>query len=55
LNYTETDQDAVLPIPEKLRNRKLYDLYNDPRSMQVKNKKISVALPQKSARVYMAR
>jgi hypothetical protein len=53
LNDNETNLDQELTVPAEFRSKQLSDLYNASRTIHVKNKKIRVSLPRKSARVYM--
>lgn len=53
LNDNETDQNIELPIPDGFRAENLLDVFNDSKPLAIKNKKIRVDVPKKSARVYL--
>ena len=53
LNDSAEDQNAELTIPAGFQPKRLLDLYNGTQIIQVKNKKIKVAVPKKTARVYL--
>jgi hypothetical protein len=53
LNDSEVDQNVELTLPSGFQPKHLMDLYNSSQIVQVKNKKIKVAVPKKSARVYL--
>jgi hypothetical protein len=53
LNDSEVDQNVELTLPSGFQPKRLMDLYNSSQIIQVKNKKIKVAVPKKSARVYL--
>lgn len=52
LNDGLDDQDVELTLPAGFQPRRLLDLYNDSRIINVKNQKVKVTVPKKSARVY---
>jgi len=54
LNDKDEDLNAEVPIPAGFKAKRLLDLYNNSQIIQVKNKKIKVTIPKKSARVYIS-
>ena len=53
LNDSGEDQNVELTLPDGFQPKRLLDLYNGSQFIQVKNKKIRVAISKKSARVYI--
>ncbi len=54
LNDSEEDKTIELPLPSNLnRAKRLLDLYDNSRVIQIRNKKIKISVPKKSARVYL--
>lgn len=52
LNDSTDDQKAELALPAGFQPKHLLDLYNGSQNIQIKNKKVKVAVPKKSARVF---
>ena len=53
LNNSMDDQNVELSLPDGFRPKPLLDLYNGSQIVQIKNKKVKVTIPKKSARVYL--
>jgi gliding motility-associated-like protein len=53
LNDNTEDQNVELTLPDGFQPDRLLDLFNDSQIIQVINKKVTVAVPKKTARVYL--
>ena len=53
LNDSDVDQNVELPLFANFKAKALYDLYNNNLPVKVKNKKVKVSVPKKTARVYV--
>jgi len=53
LNDSDEDKNTEIPVFAGFRDKRLMDLYNDSQILQVRNKKLKVSVPKKSARVYI--
>ena len=53
LNNSMDDQNVELSLPDGFQPKQLLNLYNGSQIIQIKNKKVKVTVPKKSARVYL--
>jgi hypothetical protein len=53
LNDSQEDQDVELPLAAGFQSKRLIDLYNGNKVIQVKNMKVKVTVSKKSARVFL--
>jgi hypothetical protein len=53
LNDSENDQTVELALPAGFQPKRLLDIYSGSQNIQVKNKKVKVSVPKKTARVYL--
>ena len=53
LNDSMDDQNVELSLPDGFQPKQLQDLYTGSQIIQIKNKKVRVIVPKKSARVYL--
>ena len=53
LNDSIDDQNVELSLPDGFQPKRLLDIYTGSQIIQIKNKKVRVIVPKKSARVYL--
>jgi hypothetical protein len=53
LNDADEDQNVELSLPSGFQAKSIADIYNSSQIIKVRNKKVKVVVPKKSARVYI--
>lgn len=54
LNDSTVDRTLEIVLPDSFQQNRLLDIYNDSKIIPIKNKKVKVSVPAKTARVHMS-